>query len=151
MVVDGSLTGLLADATARAALVGEPEPEPSRLLGAVEVLGEEDDGFRPMQVAARALERSRRDLGTPEWALQEGLRLLAFYNLSRGRRDRKMLQGTRDEAGALWELRHRDARHPVRVLYRAGDEGPRIIAILAKQDDAHQRRVIERVRGWALH
>jgi hypothetical protein len=49
----------------------------------------------------------------------------------------------------LWELRHRDGRHPVRVVYVLGEAGPRVVAIMAKQDDAHQRRMIERVRSWA--
>jgi hypothetical protein len=59
------------------------------------------------------------------------------------------LRGTRNEGGALWELRHRDGRHPVRVVYVLGEVGPRVVAIMAKQDDAHQRRMIERVRSWA--
>jgi hypothetical protein len=33
----------------------------------------------------------------------------------------------------------------VRVL---GEDGPRVEAIIAKQDDAHQRRLIERVQAW---
>jgi hypothetical protein len=36
----------------------------------------------------------------------------------------------------------------VRVLYRLDASGPLVIAILAKQDDAHQRRMLGRVVGW---
>jgi hypothetical protein len=102
-----------------------------------------------MVLDPEALDRSRGELDTPEWAIGEGLRQIVFYNLARGRRDLKMLRGTRDDAGALWELRHRDGRHPVRVVYVLGEAGPRVVAIMAKQDDAHQRRMIERVRSWA--
>ena len=108
----------------------------------------EEERFRPLRFEQGAMERSREELATPEWALQEGVRQLALYNLARGRRDIKMLRGTRDAEGALWELRHRDARHPVRVLYVLHETGPRAVAVLAKQDDAHQARMIERVRGW---
>jgi hypothetical protein len=109
----------------------------------------EDSGFAPMTIDASVLERSRRDLDTPEWALAEGLKQIAFFNLARGKRDLKFLRGTRD-VGGIWELRHRDARHPVRVMYVHADGGPRVVAILAKQDDEHQRRMLERVRGGML-
>ena len=99
-------------------------------------------GFTPMQVPPAAVEHARRVLGTPEWAIQEGLRQVLLYNRTLGRRDLKMLRGTRDADGALWELRHRDGRNPVRVVYRSGSTGPEVVSILAKQNDAHQRRAI---------
>jgi len=109
------------------------------------------DPFAPMGLDGAALERSRRQLGTPDWALSEGLRQVAFYNLARGCRDLKLLRGSRDAPeGPLWELRHRDSRHPVRVLYRVTPAGPRVLAILAKQSDAHQRRALARCHRWEL-
>jgi hypothetical protein len=36
-----------------------------------------------------------------------------------------------------------------RVVYVLGEAGPRVVAIMAKQDDADQRRMIERLRSWA--
>ncbi len=107
------------------------------------------DVFVEMRLAPDALSRSREQLSTPEWALHEGLRQVSYYNLARGKRDVKMLHGTRDAAGAIWELRHRDGRHPVRVLYRLGTDGPLVIAVLAKEDDAHQRRMLVRIAAWA--
>jgi hypothetical protein len=65
-----------------------------------------------------------------------------LYNRTLGRRDLKMLRGTRDEHGGLWELRHQDGRNPVRVMYRHTPQGPEVVSILAKRDDAHQRRAI---------
>jgi hypothetical protein len=137
--IERHLTLLLGDAQARDIAEAQPaagEPD------------ERADDFQPMSVEPGAVDRSRRDLDTPEWALAEGLRQVAFFNLARGRRDLKMLRGTRDDAGALWELRHRDGRHPVRVVYVLAESGPCVVAIMAKQDDAHQRRMIERVRAW---
>lgn len=99
-------------------------------------------GFTPMHVPPAAVEHARRVLGTPEWAIQEGLRQVLLFNRTLGRRDLKMLRGTRDADGALWELRHRDGRNPVRVVYRSGPTGPEVVSILAKQNDAHQRRAI---------
>jgi hypothetical protein len=101
-----------------------------------------------MRVGDRALERSRDELRTPEWALHAGLRQVAFYNLARGSRDLKMLRGTRDASGALWELRHHDGRNPVRVLYRMTPADPEVRAMIAKEDEAQQQRMIDRVRGW---
>lgn len=136
--VEGRLAGLFLRAQ-------EKELEESSPEDVTEPL--DDDGFVPMTLDPEALAWSRRELDTPEWAIAEGCRQVAFYNLARGRRDLKMLRGTRDDAGALWELRHRDGRHPVRVMYVYRDDGPRVMAVLAKQDDAHQGRMIERVRG----
>jgi hypothetical protein len=138
--VDRDVTVLLGDAQAQDAPEPVAEETPSK---------EPADDFQKMVPDPEALDRSRRELDTPEWAIGEGLRQIVFYNLARGRRDLKMLRGTRDDAGALWELRHRDGRHPVRVVYVLGEAGPRVVAIMAKQDDAHQRRMIERVRSWA--
>ncbi len=107
------------------------------------------DGFRAMRVDDGAVVRSRRDLGTPEWALAEGLRQVLYYNLAFGRRDKKRLRGTRERDGALWELRHRDGRHPVRVIYVLGKAGPRVVAVMVKDDNVEQERLIERVRGWS--
>lgn len=87
--------------------------------------GGEGDSFRPMEITAHAIGRSRADLGTPEWAVRIGLRQIDLYNESRGRRDLKKLQGTPAGDGALWELRHHDSRHPVRVLWRFQADGPR--------------------------
>ncbi len=77
-----------------------------------------------------------------------GLRQVALYNAARGRRDLKMLASTRDHDGALWELRHQDGRHPVRVLWRLTPQGPAVVAIMVKDDEADQRRVIARVQQW---
>ncbi len=143
--VERDITNFLAAIQAPA--LAEIRPEPIAPADP-DVDFAEDDDFAEMRLAADALERSRRDLDTPEWALQEGLRQVSYYNLARGKRDLKMLRGTRDAAGPLWELRHRDARHPVRVLYRFDASGPVALAILAKQDDAHQRRMLVRIAGW---
>ena len=107
-----------------------------------------DDDFRAMAVPNGVVERSDRDLGTPMWALQEGLRQVTQYNLARGRRDLKMLRGTRAHDGALWELRHRDGRHPVRVVYRLSETGPVVVAIMIKSDEDDQARVMARIAGW---
>ncbi|MBT9556758.1 MAG: hypothetical protein IV100_12060 [Myxococcales bacterium] len=106
------------------------------------------DSFRQMIVPTEALARSRAYLDTPEWAIDAGMRQVALYNASRGRRDLKMLASTRDQGSALWELRHRDARHPVRVLWRTSPDGPVVIGIMVKDDESDQRRVIERVLTW---
>lgn len=101
------------------------------------------DRFQPMTLAPGALERSRTQLGAAEWVIQVGLRQMQRYNLARGRRDLKMLKGHRGgSGGALWELRHRDRRHPVRVIYRLRAHGPVVVGIFGKRDDAHQRRLL---------
>ena len=105
--------------------------------------------FTPMLVPPAAVEHARRVLGTPEWAIQEGLRQVLLFNRTLGRRDLKMLRGTRDADGALWELRHRDGRNPVRVVYRSGPTGPVVVSILAKQNDARQRRAIATILAGA--
>ena len=99
-----------------------------------------------MRTPDAALVRSRRDLDTPEWAITEGLRQVRLYNLSGGHRDLKKLRGP---LGELWELRQSDRRRPVRVVYRLTPDGSEVVAILAKQNDAHQRRLLERISGWA--
>ena len=140
--VDARVGALLARAAETQAAEG------SRVVGgspADEGADEPVTRFAPMRVSAAALEHGRRALGTPEWAIQEGLRQVLLYNRTLGRRDQKMLRGTRDDAGALWELRHRDGRNPVRVLYRHTADGPQVVSILAKRDDAHQRRAIAKV------
>ena len=109
---------------------------------------DDEDDFLPMTVHPLAVERSRDDLGTPEWAIGKGLGEVLRYNAFRGKRDLKMLHGTRGEEGALWELRVRDGRLPVRLMYQLDGHGPKVVAIIAKQDDEHQRRLIERVQGW---
>jgi hypothetical protein len=122
--------------------------EEAAARGAGAAVEQVDDGFRPMTMDADAARRSLHALDTPDWAVEEGFRQVAFYNLARGRRDLKMLRGTREgDGGALWELRHRDGRNPVRVLYRFEGGAPRVVAVIAKQDDEHQRRMIARVRG----
>ncbi len=141
--VERELTDLMTAALALA----EP-PKPLVVIDDEADETPEDDAFAEMRVAPDALARSREQLSTPEWALHEGLRQVTYYNLARGKRDVKMLRGTRDAAGAIWELRHRDGRHPVRVLYRFSADGPVVIAILAKEDDAHQRRMLARVAEW---
>ena len=147
--LDAQLTALLTDAMRTPDI---SEVLPGELTDEADLNGDEtsddEEGFAPMRLDERALERSRRELGTPEWALHEGLRQIAFFNLARGARDAKMLRGTRDERGGLWELRHRDTRHPVRVFYRFTPDGPIACAFIAKVDDADQRRKIERVLGW---
>lgn len=133
------LTDLLARA-ATAASVGDEAGAPDE--------ADAPASFAPMRVPEAALERSRRALGTPEWAVREGLRQVVLFNRTLGRRDLKMLRGTRTDRGALWELRHRDGRNPVRVLYRLAPEGPVVVAVLAKEDDAHQARALAAVREW---
>ena len=144
--LEATLTALLRDAAAAAVEGGTAAASESETDEFAEPLAA--DAFLPMRLAGDALDRSRRELATPEWALAEGLRQVAFYNLARGARDLKMLRGTRQETGALWELRHRDAHLPVRIFYRQTELGPIATAILAKGNDAHQRRAIARVRTW---
>ena len=122
-----------------------------RRTGPIVMTAEEDrpsDGFVPMELEPAAVERSRGLLDTPEWAIEIGLRQIGLYNESRGRRDLKKLQGTPAGEAALWELRHRDSRHPVRVLWRYRPGGPRAIAIMVKDDEDDQRRVLARVADW---
>jgi len=96
-----------------------------------------------------ALERSRRQLSTPPWAIAAGLRQVDLYNRAGGQRDLKKLRGPAREGAGLWELRHADARRPVRVVYRLTPSGAEVVAIMAKVDDAHQRRLLARIRGWS--
>ena len=107
----------------------------------------EPDGFLRMEVSPAVIERSAKELGTPDWALQTGLRLVAAFNAARGNRLRRALRGTRDERGILWELKQIKS-HPVRVFYRYVTGGPRVVAIWDKDDNAHQQQIIDLVRTW---
>jgi hypothetical protein len=104
--------------------------------------------FRAMNVLPGAIERSLRELDTADWAIREGLDQITQFNLANGKRDVKMLQGTRESGAPIWELRHYNRRSGIRVLFVLRSEGPRACAIMAKIDDAQQNRVIERVKGW---
>ncbi len=109
-------------------------------------IGEDDteDDFKRMTLAPWAVERSERQLGTPVWAIAKGLEVVSRYNASRGqRRDLKRLQGRRQ-----YELRAHDSRNPVRVNYVLSTTGPVVVGIFAKQDEAHQNRMIDRIEGW---
>jgi len=96
-----------------------------------------------MTVAPWAVARSERDLGAPLWALAKGLEEVARYNAARGAgRDVKQLKGYEN----LWEPR----RHgrPVRINFKLTPEGPVVVGIFAKQNDEHQKRLLDRIAGW---
>lgn len=137
----------LQAAAAEARTAGERDALDGR-LGALLAEGTDDGGMR---LAPDALARSARELGTPAWAITEGLRQVRMFELSGGRRDQKALKGTRDARGALWELRSHGRALPVRVLFRRTAEGPEVVAIFAKEDDEQQQRVIDRVRAWSRY
>lgn len=59
----------------------------------------------------------------------------------------RMVQ-TRALDGALWKLRHRDGRHPVRVVCRLSESGPVVVAVLIKSDEDDQARAITRIAAW---
>ncbi len=136
-----ALTGLLTRVQARHERVLRDEPADERGDRAT---------VEPdlMTLHLLALERSRDELGTPEWAIARGLAEVRRFNIAGGRRDVKMLRGTRTEDGALFELRQPDSRLPVRVMFTMGKAGRQAVAVLAKQDDEHQKRMIARVQGW---
>ena len=125
-------------AAARAAWVDENETSESE-PGRPSVL---------MTLISWAIDRSLEELDTPSWAISAGLRQVDLYNRSGGHRDRKKLKKEAQDGTGLWELRHADSRRPLRVVYRHTANGPQVVAIMAKINDAHQRRLLARIAGW---
>ena len=110
----------------------------------------DEDDFAPMTMAPGAMDRSRQ-LGTPDWALSRGLTQIHRYNLAGGHRDLKKLKGiTTADDGGLWELRHHSARSAVRIVYRLTPTGPRALAIMLKENDAQQSRLLERIAAGSV-
>ncbi|HEY4121965.1 MAG TPA: hypothetical protein VGM56_29060, partial [Byssovorax sp.] len=142
-LLDEELRRLLADA-ATISTTFDDDDAPD----AAPTSGSAPDSFRSMEAPQDALDRSARELDTPEWAVTEALDQVIKFNLAHGHRDMKLLKGTRESGVAIWELRHYDRRSGIRVLFVQRSAGPRVCAVMVKINDAQQSRVIERVKGW---